>query len=145
MAQNGSREEVLAAVQRFQKRTGKRPPPRAQPKRAAADGARPTRKCPNCGKEHVETRCPHPAVAIADRACWTCGKKGHSGRDCPQKNKENHKPQNGSVKAIEDAAPGARDARMPFFGDRENYLLDDKETPGFTPVRPRPAPRQAVL
>ena len=148
MAQNGSREEVLAAVQRFQKRTGngpRRPPPRAQPKRAAADGARPTRKCPNCGKEHVETRCPHPAVAIADRACWTCGKKGHSGRDCPQKNKENHKPQNGSVKAIEDAAPGARDARMPFFGDRENYLLDDKETPGFTPVRPRPAPRQAVL
>ena len=142
LAQNGSREEVLAAVQRFQNRNGKRPPTRAQPKRAPADGTRPPRKCPNCGKEHVELRCPHPAVAIADRPCWTCGKTGHSGRDCPQKNKDTRRTQSGSVKALEDAL---RDARIPFFGDRENYLLDDEEKPGFTPARPRPAPRQAVL
>ena len=140
--QNGSREDVLAAVQRYQRRANpangrrqQRPPPKS----ADAAGTRPPRKCPNCGKEHVETRCPHPAVAVADRPCWTCGKKGHSGRDCPQKIQ---RPQSGSVKALEDAP---RDARIPFFGDRENYLIDDKEAPGFYPVRPRPAPRQTVL
>ena len=145
LAQNGSREELLAAVQRFQRRTGGRPPPRAQPKRtarAAPDGARALRKCFNCCQEHSETRCPHPAIAAADRPCWTCGKKGHTSRDCPQKKSENQRPQSGSVKALEDAP---RDARMPFFGNRENYLIDDEETSGFIPVRSRPAPRQAVL
>ena len=145
LAQNGSREELLASVQRFQRRTGGRPPPRAQPKRtarAAPDGARAPRKCPNCCQEHPETRCPHPAIAAADRPCWTCGKKGHTSRDCPQKKSENQRPQSGSVKALEDAP---RDARMPFFGNRENYLIDDEETSGFIPVRSRPAPRQAVL
>ena len=45
------------------------------------------------------------------------------------------------MKALEDAL---RDARIPFFGDRENYLLDDGK-PNTIPSRPHPAPRQAVL
>ena len=145
LAQNGSRSELIAAMQKFQRRTGgsgQRQPQRAQPKRAAADVTRTPRKCPNCCKEHAETRCPNPAVAIADRPCWTCGKTGHSARDCPQKNKDARKPQGGPVRAIEDAP---RDARIPFFGDRENYLIDDEAKPVSTPSRPFPAPRQAVF
>ena len=46
------------------------------------------------------------------------------------------------MRAIEDAP---RDARIPFFGDRENYLIDDEAKPVRTSSRPFPAPRQAVF
>ncbi len=45
------------------------------------------RRCANCGKEHKELKCPLPPVAVSDRPCWTCGKKGRVGRDCPDKRK----------------------------------------------------------
>ena len=37
-----------------------------------------------------------------------------------------------------------RHARIPFLGDRENYVLDD-EKPNISPSRRHPSPRQAVL
>ena len=78
-------EELLAVMKRF----GARKPGNEPDKRGA-------RKCPNCGEEHKDNKCPHPPVAVADRKCWTCGKKGHSNRDCPERKKG--KP----IKSVED-------------------------------------------
>ena len=56
-----------------------------KPKAGAPASERSPRKCANCGKTHAERVCPHPAVAREDRVCWTCGKKNHSSRECPDK------------------------------------------------------------
>ena len=100
---------------------------RQQP-RTDGDRPRAPRKCANCGKEHEQRVCPHPAVARDQRACWTCGKTGHASRDCPNKaNKQ-------AIKAIED--------QLPFFGQ---FGLIDGD--GYKhPRRPaRPAPRNVTL
>ena len=62
--------------------------------------------------------CPHPAVSVEDRPCWTCGKKGCKSSTCPQK-----KARSG-IKSVEDA--------LPFFGtvnvvtDAEGYTMARK-------------------
>ena len=52
---------------------------------------------PNCGEEHKDNKCPHPPVAVGDRKCWTCGKKGHSNRDCPDRKKKPFKNVNDEI------------------------------------------------
>ena len=88
------------------------------------------RKCPNCGETHPELKCPKPAVAPADRKCFFCNKKGHIGRNCPDK-----KTAPGGLRAIEDAQPEAR----PMF-----CLADEGD---FQVVRrgKRPQPRGATI
>jgi hypothetical protein len=109
-------EELLAAISGGSN-TGRNPRtgkfvPRRQPKpqSAAQVAARGPRKCANCGKTHVERECPHPAIARDDRLCWTCGKKNHSSRDCPDKPKAVGGRPGGPLKAIEDLIKG-----MPAF------------------------------
>jgi len=107
------------------RQNGQRQDPKQQ-KRGDSDRPRQPRKCANCGKEHEQRACPLPPVAVADRACWTCGKKGHSNRDCPDRAK-------GAVKAIEDI--------IPFFGTiravTDDFIAAKKVV--------RPTPRGASL
>ena len=130
-------EELLIMVNRQRTGGGQRTPGN---RRAAGGDRQPRggidrqttrapRKCANCGKEHEARICPHPAVLREQRACWTCGKQGHSSKDCPSK------PQRSAVKAVED--------QLPFFGgacavvDADGYRQ---------PRRPgRPQPRGATL
>jgi len=97
---DGCDADLVAAVQRFQRGGGGRfqrrspggtPPP---PPRPAED--RPPRKCPNCGKTHAG-RCTAAPVSPADRPCWTCNKRGHVSRNCPDKKREGS-----AVKAVDD-------------------------------------------
>ncbi len=102
-------EEFVMAVNRFnnRRRAGPRAaPPQAGPRVAPPQtyrgpnaappaGDRGPRRCPNCNDTHPERKCPKPSVAVSDRRCWFCNKKGHVGRDCPDKAK--------GLKAIEDA------------------------------------------
>ena len=80
-----SRDDLVA----FVKRNGGNPRERRQPRggggSGAGTGARAPRKCPNCGKEHKELKCPHPPVDFKDRPCWKCGKKNHLAKDCKEK------------------------------------------------------------
>ncbi len=87
----------------------------------AGDPPRRPRRCANCGKEHAALKCPEPPVAVSDRKCWVCEKKGHIGRDCPDKKRP--------IKAIEDAP-------RPFFG----CIMDEGFTPAKRTVRPTPRP-----
>ena len=123
-------EELLAAVNRMRGKLSLWKGAGAQPRQQGSSAAatRGPRKCPNCGKEHVETKCPHPPVAMADRPCWTCNRKGHSSRDCPDK-----KSQGKPLKVIEDAM-----AAISIFS------VDEE---GFKPVVRgcRPRPKQATL
>ena len=92
-------------------------------------GARPPRRCPNCGGTHADRKCPTPAVFLGDRACWNCGAKGHTSAQCPKK----------AIKAIEDGPLEAQDIAKGFF------IIDEG---GFQPVprhrsaRARPVPIQ---
>ena len=76
-------EEIIAVLNRWK---GGKPNAagikRTDPKKDVTD-----RKCPNCGKVHPPgTRtCPSPQVPVEQRPCWTCGKTGHSNRDCPSR------------------------------------------------------------
>ena len=87
-------EELTAAVLR-KTRDGKRDPVRTNP-----------RKCANCGGTHPELKCPHPEVAREARKCWTCGKTGHSNRDCPARKAaqsgSNNSQNSRAIKALED-------------------------------------------
>ena len=47
--------------------------------------ARPSRKCTNCGGEHPAHECKKTIVDRDQRPCWTCGKVGHLGANCPTK------------------------------------------------------------
>lgn len=128
-----SLEELLAMVNRSRTNADQRRPQRQrQPQRGDGDRQRGPRKCANCGKEHEQRTCPHPSVPVSDRPCWTCGKKGHASRDCPDK-----KDRKGAVKAIEDI--------LPFFGQTLNAVTNQDD--GFTKARKtvRPTPRAAQL
>ncbi len=100
LQQDGCDADLVAAIQRFQRGGGgrfqRRSPGGAPspPPRPAED--RPPRKCPNCGKTHAG-RCTAAPVSPADRPCWTCGKKGHVSRNCPDKKREGS-----AIEAIED-------------------------------------------
>ena len=100
-----------------------------RPRQDAGRDDRPPRKCPNCDKTHPERRCPEPPVALSDRKCWQCNKKGHNSSACPEKKRP-------AIKAIEDAP-------APFFG----YLNMVSDANEFQPVRNgvRPQPRGATL
>ena len=108
---------------------GGRPDRRPQ-QRGDGDRQRSPRKCANCCKDHEQRACPHPAIAVADRACWTCGKKGNSSAQCPGTQAK------GNIKAIEDAI-------LPFFGTCNAVM--DKD--GFSTAKKvvRPTPRGATL
>ena len=107
--------------------TGGRP---QRPPRGDGDRPRAPRKCANCGKEHEQRACPHPSVSVADRPCWTCGKKGHPSAQCPSK------ADRSPIKAIEDA--------LPFFGNHIKAVYDND---GFRPPKKtwRPVQRGASL
>ena len=134
-----SLEELLAMVNKqraggFQRRGAAGPvgaPGGRQQQRGDSERPRGPRKCANCGKEHEQRACPHPAVPREQRACWTCGKQGHASRDCPDK-KKGRDP----IKAIEDA--------LPFFGGSANCVVDSD---GYKQSRrpARPMPRGATL
>lgn len=83
-------------------RTDRRTPGQRQntrpQRRGDGDRVRTPRKCANCGGEHEQRACPLSSVAVADRACWSCGEKGRSPRDCPDKG-----AQRNAINAIEDA------------------------------------------
>ena len=55
---------------------------------------------------HAERICPHPAVNCEDRLCWTCGKKNHSSRGCPDKPSRPGGNERQPLKAIEDLLRG---------------------------------------
>ncbi len=89
-------EDLINVVDKWKQRRGRqaqrstlgsrqqsRAPSQLRP--APATETRPPRKCPNCNEEHASTRCPKPPIAVEDRTCWSCGKKGHSSRQCPSK------------------------------------------------------------
>ncbi len=133
-------EGIVAALSRAQRNGG-----RFQRRQRAADGggggAQRTgqppkaRQCPNCSETH-EGRCPKPAVAVADRKCWTCGQKGCQSSRCPQKK---------SLKAIEDGRLEAN--AVGDGGLRAFYMVDDE---GYQEVQRgkksgRPMPTQATL
>ena len=136
LGQITSVEELIAAINRMgAARADNRSRPAARerdrsraPPRSAANER--SHKCPNCSQEHDAVRCPHPAVAISDRKCWTCGEKNHTSRNCPKKK---------SLKAIEDGGMS-----MPSFGGVIATVVD---TEGFQLARRtcRPMPRGAIL
>ena len=128
-----SLEELLAMVNRARTRPdrregGGRGDRRPQP-RGDGECQRPPRKCANCGEEHEQRACPHPAVAVADRPCWPCGKKGHASPSCPERKSK------GTAKAAEDL--------FLVFGADMVTEQDD----GFTMAKEtvRPMPRTAQL
>ena len=134
-------EDLIAAVNMMRKQNWKRPPkaqggqPQGQRGGQAGDQAarRSPRKCANCGKEHEQRTCPLPPVPVSERLCWTCGKKNHSSRECPEK-----KNGKNGIKAVEDA--------IPFFGQFANAVHDDEgyRIPKKT-AKVRPTPRGATL
>jgi hypothetical protein len=137
-------EELLAAVAGGSNtgrnpRTGKFVPRRQAQKvkpvaGSVADKDRPPRKCANCGKTHPERICPHPAIPREERACWTCGKKNHSSRDCPDKVARG---QAGSpLKAIEDLIKG-----MPAF----SVVDEDDGWRQASQMQRRPQPRRITV
>ena len=128
----GDKEELLddlcAALDARRGRGGRpgKPTPRAKSEpRGAADGARPPRRCPNCGETHKELKCPKPPVEFSQRPCWNCKKTGHNSRDCPKAK---------TVAAV---------------GPDEQLIIASVEQEGFAAVRrgarPRPTPRPATL
>ncbi len=96
----GCDADLVAAVQRFQRGRGgrfqRRNPGRTSPPPPRPAEDRPPRKCPNCGKTHAG-RCTAAPVSPDERPCWTCGKKGHVSRNCPDKKREGS-----AVKAVDD-------------------------------------------
>ena len=80
-----SRDDLVAYVKRNSGNPRDKRNPRNGGGNGTGSGPKAPRKCPNCGKEHKELKCPHPPVDIKDRPCWKCGKKGHVGRDCKEK------------------------------------------------------------
>ena len=127
-------EDFVMAVNRFnnKRKAGQRAAPQQVargPNAASPAGDRGPRRCPNCNGTHPERKCPKPAVAVSDRRCWVCNKKGHVGRDCPDKTK--------GVKAIEDVK-GANVLNWIGSVDDEGF-----QQPRRT-VR-RPTPRPATL
>ncbi len=58
-----------AGFQQRDRRPGAGAPTRRPQPRGDGDRQRAPRKCANCGKEHEQRACPHPPVAVADRAC----------------------------------------------------------------------------
>ena len=113
-------------------------PTRAPATSAAAPGARPPRKCPNCDDEHGLAQCPKPAVAVEDRRCWTCKEKGHSANRCPTKSRQQSQRRGGRPVRLID------EGEIPIFGLN---VIDHEDAEGFQPVKrgARPMPRGATL
>ena len=135
-----SAEELIAAIAGGSSsgrnpRTGKFVPRKQplKPRAGAPAGDRGPRKCANCGKAHPERICPHPAVAREDRACWTCGKKNHSSRDCPDKPA---RATGAPLKAIEDLIRG-----MPAF----SVVEEDDGWRQASQMQRRPQPRRITV
>ena len=121
-------ESLIAAIKggRFQPRRDKG----KIAKTKSPGDTRPPRqvRCPNCGEEHSKDDCTRPKVALDDRLCWTCNKKGHTSARCPQRRQRNQ-----SLKTVEDGPP--------CFG---LYTVDHE---GFQTVRRgrKPQPQGATL
>ncbi len=90
-------EDLIAAF-----RSGKFQPRQRRDRQPQDSATRLPRRCPNCGKEHKELKCPHPSVAVADRLCWNCGKKNHQAKNCPEQ-KANR---SAKVNAVDDKPTG---------------------------------------
>ncbi len=132
-------EELVNVVDKWKQQRGRRsqrsapgsrPQSRApsQSRPASATGTRPPRKCPNCNEEHPSTRCPKPPIAVEDRTCWSCGRKGHSSRQCPNKK---------TVGAVVDDSDSLRGF---FVIDNEGFQ-EVQPRGGRRPPRPTPMDR----
>ena len=133
-------EDMIAALQRLQRRNGGRFPPRGGARDGGRDqqrggGAgrerdeRAPRKCPNCASTHPG-RCTKAPVAPADRVCFGCGEKGHVSSRCPKKTGTR------SVKAVgEDTETALKAFFMVDEGFREVVGRGGKPRP---PSRPMP-------
>ncbi len=123
-------EDLVMAIGKWNNRRGGRPPPGVpQPRTATAITDRAPRKCPNCNGEHQERRCPRPAVAVKDRACWGCGEKGHTRTRCPQRQRD--------LKAMEDGPASPGNVNGFFMVEDEGFKTPKKTC--------RPLPRTATL
>ncbi len=127
-------DDLVLAVNKFnnRRRAGQRPQPGPRGQGATPPaGDRGPRQCPNCNGTHAERKCPKAAIPVADRTCWTCGKKNHTSRDCPDKGK--------ALRAIVDDKSATT---MNWIG-----IVDHE---GFRQPHPRrtvhrPTPRQTTL
>ena len=114
-------EELLAAVRN---QRGPRRPTRVRAGDSPTGGPR---KCPNCGKEHPERKCPHPPVPVNKRLCWFCQGEGHVAAKCPKKA--------GSIKNLEPSAEPP--PKVVFAVDQEGYTRMGKTG--------KPRPHRATL
>ncbi len=107
-------EELLAAVRKM-KGTGRGRSTRTS---GAAPPPSGPRKCPNCGKEHTDRKCPHPPVPVDERLCWFCQLKGHTSANCEKRKRA------GAVKNLEEPTAGPA-----------GKVLFAVNSDGYTPVR----------
>ena len=80
-----------------------------------------------------QTNCPKGQVDRAQRPCWTCGRTGHIGKDCPEKKTR-------PIKSLTEA-PQAMPAFMVDYAEKYNY---DKTT-NSAKNAPEPSPRPQPL
>ena len=141
-------EDIIAAVNNYQRRTG-RQGTRQGPRPGGGAPARPPQtdrapRCANCGGEHAKDKCPHPTVPKDKRKCFTCGKEGHTARFCKEK------PRDGARRAGGGGAGSIRNVeesdRLPVFGlcavDYQGFA-PARKTARATPTRPQP--KQAMF
>ena len=128
-------EEQLLAAFRFQKRTGRAPqrtttrPVHRETRRTEEGRATRPAKCPNCNGEHRAFECTKPKLALSDRVCWTCQKKGHNSSACPDKGKRDNGKRIGLV-----ADDLLGDMPILCLGQQEEWNVVRKG------ARPRPVP-----
>ena len=129
-----TRSELIAYVKRGEQGARGRSRGAVGGQRRERDGGerreRGPRKCPNCGKEHAELKCPLPPVDRAARPCWVCHKTGHIGRDCFNKKQIGGLSDERSVGVI---SPDGALRRLAMV----EYAVPKKTA--------KPIPRQAVL
>ena len=143
-------EDMLAAIERLQKKNGgrfqRRDGGRERERREGGGGggrererdpSRP-RRCPNCGDSH-SGRCTKPQVALNDRKCFGCGKPGHISARCPNKDKKNAQVNNLNLGEVAAVDRGDGKLRGFFMVDEEGFQKVGKDG---KVGRPMPAARQ---